>query len=445
MTFTKAMAGGAFTLLLALIAIVAGDSGASADTSGTNPSGYVWIDSNSPDPTVPFAWVDATDGTLSTVTDDDDDYETLTLPFTFNLFGTDYTEVDLSSNGFLSFDTDNGCNDNYNDDPDDAGHPIPPGLGACDTIEWGGVPLIAGWFDDLDPGECGDVYYKTVGSAPNRQFVAEWFDVCHNDCDDCTAGEGVTWEMILFETSNDIKVQYLDTVFNADSQATGIYEENNGNQATTGVNLDATVGLGYHWATPDLTDNLAVLYTTAAADLEIAKTSSAATAVVGDQITYTLTVTNNGPSDATTATVIDDLPDAVTYVSATPSQGSCVEASSVVTCNLGNLALDATATIQIVVTVNAEGTVQNSASVSATEFDPTPANSTAVADVAVGPNATAVPTAAPTPAATPAQLPETGGTNESGAGLPWIALLALGALGIVAATGGMALALRRID
>ncbi|MBA2592590.1 MAG: DUF11 domain-containing protein, partial [Gammaproteobacteria bacterium] len=40
-------------------------------------------------------------------------------------------------------------------------------------------------------------------------------------------------------------------------------------------------------------------------------------------MTYTVPVTNNGPSNATGVTMTDTLPAGVSFVSATPSQGSC--------------------------------------------------------------------------------------------------------------------------
>jgi hypothetical protein len=247
----------AIALVLAIVAALGAFDSARADTSGPNASGYVWIDSNAPDPTVAFSWIDATGGTISTMTDNDDDWETVTLPFTFNFFGTDYTEVDLSSNGFLSFDIDNVCNSNYNDGPDEFGVGIPPGDPDCNSgnVYWGGMPLIAPWFDDLDPGECGDVYYDTQGSAPNRMFIVEFNDVCHNDCDDCVDGEGITFETILFETSNNIKIQYMDVVFTDNpGDDPDLVEEDYGASATTGIDKDDTVGLQYSWADP-LTDN----------------------------------------------------------------------------------------------------------------------------------------------------------------------------------------------
>jgi uncharacterized repeat protein (TIGR01451 family) len=52
-------------------------------------------------------------------------------------------------------------------------------------------------------------------------------------------------------------------------------------------------------------------------------------------MTYTLTVTNNGPDAGVTVT--DQLPPSVSFVSATLSQGSCSQSSGIVTRNLGTM------------------------------------------------------------------------------------------------------------
>ena len=118
-------------------------------------------------------------------------------------------------------------------------------------------------------------------------------------------------------------------------------------------------------------------------DLSITKTDLPDPVVAGTNLTYTLTVTNNGPSDATGVVATDTLPAGVTLVSATPSQGSC----TLTTCNLGNLASGASATVTIVVNVASStacgSTLTNSVSVTGNETDPNAANNTATANTAV--------------------------------------------------------------
>jgi uncharacterized repeat protein (TIGR01451 family) len=113
----------------------------------------------------------------------------------------------------------------------------------------------------------------------------------------------------------------------------------------------------------------------AEADLVVSKTVDNATPDVGDQVIFTVTVTNDGPSDATNVSVTDALPSGYSLDLANPSQGSYTAP----TWNVGTLIDGASATLDITATVNATGDYTNSASANATEDDPDPSNNDASA------------------------------------------------------------------
>jgi uncharacterized repeat protein (TIGR01451 family) len=114
-----------------------------------------------------------------------------------------------------------------------------------------------------------------------------------------------------------------------------------------------------------------------AAELSITQTDFPDPASVGGNLTYTITVTNNGPDTAADVSVMDTLPSYVTFVSATSSQGSCQQTGGVVFCDLNGLASGATATITIVVQPTRTGSIRNTANVASNEVDLNSANNTA--------------------------------------------------------------------
>jgi uncharacterized repeat protein (TIGR01451 family) len=133
---------------------------------------------------------------------------------------------------------------------------------------------------------------------------------------------------------------------------------------------------------PDPVNNSATEQTTVvanaglSADIGLVKTDSADPALVGQPLTYTLAVTNNGPDAAGAVVVSDTLPGSVTFVSATATQGACVHAAGLVTCNLGALGNGAGASVAVVVIPTVPGNIDNTATVTADVSDPNPADNT---------------------------------------------------------------------
>lgn len=127
--------------------------------------------------------------------------------------------------------------------------------------------------------------------------------------------------------------------------------------------------------------------TVAVTDLSITKTPNAATVPVGGDVTYTLAVTNNGPSRSTGSTVVDTLPAGMSFVSASAGCVSSASASTV-TCAVGPLASGASSSVQVTTRPDvgtAGRTLTNTATVLAHETDPTPGNDTATSAVQVRP------------------------------------------------------------
>jgi uncharacterized repeat protein (TIGR01451 family) len=135
--------------------------------------------------------------------------------------------------------------------------------------------------------------------------------------------------------------------------------------------------------TPTLTPSLTPSNTPGPqADLAVGKTVDNPAPVLTDTITYTITLSNTGPDDATSIQVTDLLPGGLSLVSAVPSQGTYDPVSGVWT--VGDLASGLSALLQIQATVTGGTTINNTAAVAALDqTDPNPANDSATATVTV--------------------------------------------------------------
>ena len=158
-------------------------------------------------------------------------------------------------------------------------------------------------------------------------------------------------------------------------------------QSTGTISNTATVASSVN--DPSTANNTASASTTVnpAADLAVTKTDSPDPVAQGTELTYTVGVSNAGPSTATGITLTDTLPAGVTFNSATPTQGSCSHTSGTVSCSLGNLANTASASVSIKVTPQSVATITNQANVVSLTGDPNTTNNGASATTTVNASA----------------------------------------------------------
>jgi uncharacterized repeat protein (TIGR01451 family) len=119
-----------------------------------------------------------------------------------------------------------------------------------------------------------------------------------------------------------------------------------------------------------------------AADLRVGKADDADPAIAGQTITYSISVTNDGPADAPDTVVTDVLPTGLSFAGATVP---CVDSSGTLTCSIGLLPAGATVSFDVTVDVEA-GLVHdagasvaliNAATVGSLQGDPDPSDNAA--------------------------------------------------------------------
>lgn len=190
-------------------------------------------------------------------------------------------------------------------------------------------------------------------------------------------------------------------MFPAGSTATFTFVMHVSPSAPSGTNIVNTAGVSTTTTdpVPDNNTSSSTAIVAAPADLSITKTGPP-NAVQDTDVTYTVTVTNNGPADSLNVELTDPIPANTTFVSLTQTSGpafACatppVGGTGTITCTLaafppGSAAFD----IVLHVNPNASGAVTNTATVTSPN-DPTPANaSTAVTALAALP---VIPTLSP--------------------------------------------------
>ncbi len=134
-----------------------------------------------------------------------------------------------------------------------------------------------------------------------------------------------------------------------------------------------------------LLKDLGWIVTTAdSVDVSIAMTDSPDPTVTGEPLTYTITVTNNGPVAAGGIIVSCALPAAVIVSSITPSQGQC-SGSTPLVCTPGTLAAGESADISLVVVPITGGTLSQTVNLSTVSSNTNPNTTAATTTTATHP------------------------------------------------------------
>lgn len=115
---------------------------------------------------------------------------------------------------------------------------------------------------------------------------------------------------------------------------------------------------------------------TSSVNLSLGVSVSSNAVPLGDQVAYSIVVTNSSTNAATGVIVTDWLPASMNYVFAVTSQGTIMNANGYVTCDLGTLAAGGTATIKIYASSQSVGSFTNVVSISGAEYNLNAANST---------------------------------------------------------------------
>ncbi len=176
---------------------------------------------------ISYAAIAPTGATATGPTSDDAATNAIALPFPFTFYCQPVTQFYISANGFISFLPINVSGFTPYQIPDAANEPN---------------SIVALCWEDLNPGNGGNIDYYTTGTAPNRVQVIRWRNVPFY-----TGGGTISGEIHLFETTNVIETHISSQ--NGSNQNTNVLgvENNDGTLGTSPAGYNYT---GWVAATP---------------------------------------------------------------------------------------------------------------------------------------------------------------------------------------------------
>ncbi|HEX5202873.1 MAG TPA: carboxypeptidase regulatory-like domain-containing protein, partial [Actinoplanes sp.] len=198
-------------------------------------------------------------GTVLALTGDDATTG-VSLPFSFPFHGRSYTSATVSTNGFVTFDTNLGTNSYVN--------PAMPTAAAPNAV-------VAPFWDDLEIDASASVRTSTVGTAPNRKYVIEWRNAKFRP----SGPDRITFEVVFTETTGEV-------AFNYGTLSTALQQ---GAAATIGIeNASGTVATLFSFQEARVNSNGTITFTPHAAGTVSGTASVAVTGSAAAGLTVTL-------------------------------------------------------------------------------------------------------------------------------------------------------------
>jgi uncharacterized repeat protein (TIGR01451 family) len=264
--------------------------------------GYAYKDNNTPGGPA-YNWIEISETGTKAIGDSGIDFvNNINFGFDFSFYSNSLNQISIGVNGLLFLGT---WQPQYRNNV-----PI------TNTTDFHGI--IAPYWDALSPlsDSNSGVYYETKGVSPNRMFIVEWYKMMA-PINMTFGGDGITFEAILYESSNNILFQYQNVEF-----GTSFFNwlVNNGASATVGIeDPTGTVGLEYSYNEPAISSGLAILleYPTLVTLTNLYVSINAPSNMdKGELMTLTVSYCNLGGTPASNAILSATIPPEVSFVSA---------------------------------------------------------------------------------------------------------------------------------
>ncbi|MEL7274408.1 MAG: Ig-like domain-containing protein, partial [Pseudomonadota bacterium] len=241
----------------------------------------------------PSAFVDIS-GSGTALGAADESVTSRSIGFTFDFFGTSYTDLFVGGNGFLVFSSDPGGN--FNNTDMSAG------------TAFGGRPAIAPFWEDLDATVAGEVYVETVGTAGNREFIVQWDEIARWNNG---ATQTITFQAVLSEADGSIEFRYEDATF-------GNAAIDGGAGATIGIQDGSGTGIEFSQNTNSVSDGDVIRFEAGSISAPVFNLSIAAIDDVGFEPDEDFRLELTGSTGSGIDNALDDVTTTITDTNTAP-------------------------------------------------------------------------------------------------------------------------------